>query len=604
MLSAKKIETDAKLILENVLSESESIVRNIADNDKTPSFDGSLTLYKKEYDKQGRFSEEKENIIGSIDIQLKGKYIDDENELIKEKISYSVEISDLKNFRKKGGAIFFVVYFLNKVKFCIYHNVLLPVDLEDILSKAKDTQNNKSIKLTPFPTDADSMEYIFKNFIIDSKLQHSTANSGYKNLEYIKSVENLVFRKNDILEKMDFNKKIFNVPIYAYTPLNDNVFQPLSKFFIEEILVEKPINVKIDSKIYYSCLKGGRNATEYRLKIGESFNLFIPNRKEHNLDIKFDWKFSGTLQQRIADSEFLLALYNGENLEIENILNFKVESLKTIEKQVIERENFFYKEIEKLFRNLNICKELNFDTMTSEDETNLLILKKAIIDKNKVNITDVKYKIALTPKRISNMGFKLVIEKEGGDGDEYRIYNFFDIKYMQQHIQWRQKGKDPVDVPFCILLRKNDFLEIDNLNYKFIKDNIFRIERYTLDIGEHINWYIIEMLAAYDEKPNSHLLDCAIFVSNWLVNRDKSNIYYLNYLQAIIRNRDFNKNEIDRLIEIKTNNREARILVGVNILLNSSDAEIKYWFNKMSVMERDEFKQFPIFNLIKEKEIL
>ncbi len=76
-------------------------VSDIKSNDKTPSWDGSITLYNDE-------SRKKDNIYGRADIQIKGHEVK-KDELSKESIQETVSVADLKNYIKEGGVLYFIV---------------------------------------------------------------------------------------------------------------------------------------------------------------------------------------------------------------------------------------------------------------------------------------------------------------------------------------------------------------------------------------------------------------------------------------------------------------------------------------------------------------
>ena len=65
------------------LSHTDTLCRFFKENDKTPLRDGSVIIYK------GK-NRSKQNIIGEVNIQLKGKLATEEK-LKKENISYSVQ---------------------------------------------------------------------------------------------------------------------------------------------------------------------------------------------------------------------------------------------------------------------------------------------------------------------------------------------------------------------------------------------------------------------------------------------------------------------------------------------------------------------------------
>lgn len=85
--------------LEDVLIRTERIQPNIQKGDKVPSWDGELIIYNSK-------NINKSNIMGNIRIQVKGSM---QQELGLEGIKFQVERSDLENYKKDGGCIFYVI---------------------------------------------------------------------------------------------------------------------------------------------------------------------------------------------------------------------------------------------------------------------------------------------------------------------------------------------------------------------------------------------------------------------------------------------------------------------------------------------------------------
>lgn len=91
------IEQASINMLENAVLRTEVIAPDICKNDKTPSWDGVLRLYRS----HKTFS--KSDLCGVIPIQVKGTRV---NKLSTGKITFQADVSDLKNYQKGGGVIF------------------------------------------------------------------------------------------------------------------------------------------------------------------------------------------------------------------------------------------------------------------------------------------------------------------------------------------------------------------------------------------------------------------------------------------------------------------------------------------------------------------
>ena len=98
----------------------------INENDREPSWDGNVEVYRKAGN-----THNKEDLILRVPIQVKGHI---NNNLKKKAITYSVDISDLRNYLNDGGTVFLVVYIDEEGAHSqIYYNSLLPYDLRKII---------------------------------------------------------------------------------------------------------------------------------------------------------------------------------------------------------------------------------------------------------------------------------------------------------------------------------------------------------------------------------------------------------------------------------------------------------------------------------------
>ena len=130
-MNNKNIEQTAVAELTRVLSRLDYISTDFNQNDKTPSWDGFILLYKSK-------SDLKTELIKRIPVQIKGHY---QKPPYSKEITYPIEVVDLENFFKDNGAILFVVYIDDSGSSVIYYNDLTKFkistsDIQLVLSKA------------------------------------------------------------------------------------------------------------------------------------------------------------------------------------------------------------------------------------------------------------------------------------------------------------------------------------------------------------------------------------------------------------------------------------------------------------------------------------
>ena len=127
-MNKKAVETISVNAVRDSIVCSDFLDQYIPDNDKEPSWDGSVYIYT---DK----SKTKDKLKGRIPVQVKGTEKDD---FSKEEISFPVSTVDLKNYLNDGGAVFFVVYIGQKgLRKQIYYSELPPIKLKMYLAEAK-----------------------------------------------------------------------------------------------------------------------------------------------------------------------------------------------------------------------------------------------------------------------------------------------------------------------------------------------------------------------------------------------------------------------------------------------------------------------------------
>lgn len=576
-MDALLIETTAVNQLNLVLGRSGQVFANISTNDKTPSLDGMLYVYNSPQINKG-------NIRGFIAVQVKGKEVE-QSDLDKTHISYTVEVNDLKNFRKIGGVIFFVVCMPNYHQYKIYYEALLPFDLEQIIAQAK-SQKTKNLKLHEFPSvEMDLMMMIFNRFIDDSKKQHTTARAV--SLDDIKKYDTITFSVPTDLEHA------FRVPTYIYGKQDGEVGIPLSKGVIESISSENlDIPVMLDGKVYFEKISVNKTVHSTIIKFGCGCSIDVEKGK-------FDYTSSGNLQERLKDLQFLLALANCGELAIGKVLKSKAITIKKISVSDIEQSIEAYKSLQSFMDDLKIKESLNFDLVSSQDEIEQLhTLQVAMTKGLPVNIREkTESKVFTARFRIANLVVGLLMEKVAGD--KYTARNFFDE--CDRACSISMDGVQHIPASMYVMLKKQDFIELSNIDYQVVEESLFSIP-YTEKYGQAVNGLILEMLLAYDENNEPELLSSILAIAKWLTTRENNKLYQLNYLQAAKRSRAFSADEIELLQEMKSQEcvgeKLLNILVGISILLGNK-ADVDYYLGKMGEQEREEFKKWPMYKLIK-----
>lgn len=187
VINTKRIEESATIALKSAFLKCQYIASYIESNDKTPSWDGSVFVYK-------NCEQKNEDLLGRVPVQIKGTI----TKIVSEEASFSCSVVDLKNYYYDGGCVFFLVSVEPSTQWHkIYYASLLTFDLNNILKKAK-KQATYTIRLKSFPEENEAeMANIFMDFIKDKPKQMSFIGKE------IPSIESLT-QNGTIIESLSF----------------------------------------------------------------------------------------------------------------------------------------------------------------------------------------------------------------------------------------------------------------------------------------------------------------------------------------------------------------------------------------------------------------
>lgn len=575
-MNSTAIEKTAVYHLNLAITQCEFLRAEISENDKTPSFDGYIELYSKAGNK-------KSDLIGRCDIQVKGKTI--ANKKFKDNINYPAEVDDLKNYFKNGGVIYFVVGInkKNSNQHQIYYCSLLPFDLRQIITQLKPNQKTKSIELEKFPTNSDKIKQIFTDFLFHRRHQFNSINiTDYKLSDTSDAVVTYKIWTNSISD-------MYNKPNYIYQILPNNMSVPFAKMTLEELSVENaPLDISIDGKVYFqnvtiSFTKGNRI---HHIHINAG--LSIRSDEKNLANVKITQKC--TISQYIKNVEFILALIKGKTLKIGNLaignnpqFNHNVPD--------VEKELDFYRKIEKLLKRLNIKKEIKVRELTDAMFPTLAFLYDAIIEKKTFKENDVAS--AIIPVDIGAIKcFILRVKKNENEVEYVNPFENYNLK-----LEMSMFNNERFSASLFVIFNESDFLKYNNINYDTMFKDIISTE-YSAPYGQAINYFILNLLCAYDKKKDEEMLNCAIKTASWLYKKDNTEVNFLNKMQALYRRRSLSEEEIEKILQIKeaTNNNE--IIIGCSILLGEQHT-YHYYMKKLSQERKEEFLIYPISHLRK-----
>ncbi len=439
-------------------------VPEITENDKSPSWDGYIKLYKtkEKNDKQG---------LKRLPVQVKGHY---QKPAYDDCISFPVERFDLENWLNERGCILFVIYIDEKDNYKIYYQTLSPFKLRRLL-KGKEKQKNISIHLESLPTENDEIMDIFFKFAHDIK--YSLSEKEISITDYFEG--KLQDSGYNLLTATYNGVKYKNDPIGGILNTKPTLFLQNSKVgtFIPietdyELIIESEDNkpIYINNIQYFNSFKKTRQKNDIVIiQFGKSFSFNL-HVTDTSISGKFFFSIKGNLTERINDTKFLLSLLNNKCLTIGNTtmkMPISDEEIKTIDIEYYENNLRLLEYTEKLLSQLNVDTILNYDNITEYEEKNLVFLINTVLLGAKY--IHEKDSFLIHKIKIANLNL-LFVEDKINDESSY-IYDYFDERNKLKCIYKQEDNDKNFIVPNTFILQEEDFINLDNINYeKIFKD--------------------------------------------------------------------------------------------------------------------------------------
>ena len=586
-MDVKAIETLSINAVRDSIVVSEYLDQLISDNDKEPSWDGNIYIYNGN-------SKKKSDLRGRLPVQVKGKENDNHSN---EEISFPVSVVDLKNYLNDGGAVYFVVYIgHNGLSRQIYYAELPPIKIRFILASAKN-QKSKAIKLKKFPVDPNEKARIIINCWESCQKQSSFNNAELFSIEALEKqgvLEGLTIPFTTIGDT-DPKDALLKSEVYMYAKIKgSSVLQPLDllpdKMVIEE---SKKALITIGDKLYYDQVKIFKSSSFTNVVIGESLTIEFNTSPIH---IKY--KNSNSLRTLVKDLDFMIAYienglfcYNGTafyfDKEGANYSNFNIND----EKETLS----FAKQVVQVLDILNCKKDIDINTLKSNDIRNIEILIKAFIEK--VPVPNLKDDIpSIACMKIGELQFVFYVQPVENEKGAKRVEDFFqtDINMAYEN----QEG-DIRPISQFSILHAEDLVRIDNIRYDVLLPSFQRLEHHN-ETFSRATLFLLELIKAYDLSENTEFLNVADSFADWIMTATEEEIpfaiKYLNKLQITKRHRDLNHNEIQELYSIiEAPNTPEDVLVGCYLLLDQQIPAQNH-FNKLTEEQQTEFKKYPIYH--------
>ena len=585
MISSTKIEHRAINALEAIIDEHSIMDHQISANDKEMSWDGCIWIYKNNNGNQS-----KHNGPSRVPVQIKG-HLDLENKYINAKrITYSVDLDDLKAYATEKGVIYFQI-FINDNKKEVFYSSLYPSKIADYLEKAKEKGNKSSISIvfTKLEKDADKLYCVVKQFNDEAIKQGSAYTPLVQDrirideFDKLKSISMSIVGAKNSFEAIS---RLSTGDICLYGKTEDDKYpRPLEWLDDSRFYAGREVNqeISIDGETFYSkysCLVDSDGGMSLRL----SSNLEI---KFSDSKINFNFKVNGNIQSLGNDAKFILKMLESKNFAIMD------HPIKYTDPEVNED---FKKRLIFLSDVYDTLKMIGFDldktiSQYTDDEAKQ-ITRLVNFRKGGGNIS-VEEGLSRYNWKYNDKYVPLLVTKSG---NEIRLDNSIYTNHYAIFIPDGKKNSPEYRMPLFAYheidilsnLYKYDYAEF----YKQI-DNTDINER----TGDPLIEFVLTVISVYDHNKDEKFLDLAEYLLSKIKQYINEELYVLNDLQIKKRRRILQENELQILLGIPEN--DASVTFGKYVLLGDKE-EASRWFDVLPKDKRKKYEEYPIYRLFEE----
>jgi hypothetical protein len=569
------------------IAKTDYLVDYIKDKDKEPMWDGSIYAYS---------SKRKSNAdwLGKSAVQIKGKSLDTLDVV---EIKYDIEVVDLKNYKKEGGLLFFVVGIDDDGNTKIFYKALTPYLINKILEE-KEEQGTVRVSFDIFPMQKNEICNVVMDFIRDAKKQELFTHDKILALEEFLNAagKDISFGFQCSGIGYDINepyKYLFNHETYMYAQNTKlNITFPIEHIHrIERAGHSVSGTITIAGKVYYDRYQVVHNHEGLELHIGKS--IMIDFIKGNNVS-KINYKLKGNIKEQIQDIQFIvdliekrLANINGIDFPIKptdkELESFHIEDAKQLQQKLIV--------IDDMLSGLGVTKALEISNISAKEDEYLRMLITAFVE-NK----SIRFKEGKVPSvgGISIGNVHLILRFRQMEDGSYLVENFPKAEY---EVSGEYKNGKMFPTSKYVIMKTEDLMKADNIQCKSIVDELFLYE----NDGHYFNsnFLLLELIKAYDQTKEEVFLHEATRLAEWLRKAEcLEGISIINYLQCIARQSGLSEEQEAELVELLEQCADnEQMKAGIHILLGNYKMANRC-LDKLDMDKRKEFCEFPIYTLM------
>ena len=572
------IEKLAKTEVDEFFTYTGFVRPYIAENDKTPVWDGNLLVYSHKREMSNH------TLRFKIPLQLKGEEYSKEE--FPDKTYYQISGKELELYKNDGGVLFIKVLIVGR-KRKIYYNFLTKHKLHSYI-KTMDGKS-RSVRLNPLSDDISVFLNEATTFHIQQK--HTPVSPlDLKDKTFQIRCDAPKFKgENDIAFIIRNQKQL----IIKVDGLDGEFYLDCEDVSIKTPVTERRI-VSIDGVEFYSAITRIYEPDRVQtLQIGKSLLIsIIPDENGVNYNFSLTLH-ADTFDEIIHELGFLVALCRSKRLTMDGV-TLKLPQLDD-KTEIFDRWQStlkFWEDASTLFQMLHVYEKLDINKLEDTDYTNLSKLIQAILY-NKTLTTQYKQD-HLERTIVGNLNIIMLVRLIGKK--ECRLENLQNVLCAAREDANGQL--QPVPVLSKILHERS--LQ-SNINFDRIIEDYESFYLQNPRIVEAANEDVLLLLTHYDEKKSPILINKADELCNWLLSKEKDNpIYQLNHFQIKWRlGEKYTEEEKEIIYAISEEDSSDTNRWAACILLGEYNRAKRYW-RKMSSNDKVIYVQYPIFKLLSE----
>jgi len=578
-LNTDKIERSAVRKIEEIIDKNQFLKPFIEKGGSFPIWDGSIFIYNSSKARN-------DNLEGRINIQVKGTQV---SSFSGDTFRHPFRVSDLNAYLKDSGVLYFVVQVLETGEAKAYYRSFLPIDLDRVLKELRPKQMTKTEELK-FLDDVDGVFIgkVCKEFLYHREMQQGTFKYRIKHDELgtLDRLEFTVFNDNtnNLFDNMFKNP----IMLYGYRKDLDIPF-PIDYIDTSKIMYSQDNEISVNGKTFYKSYQVEKYKDRDIVKIGNGIRLDLKNKTVKLENV-------GNIYSLVRDYEFLSDLSKNGHFELNGQHIIKI-NLNQNDAELVNNNKKYLENIVAILEYFKVNDILIMESLSENDYKLLYFLINTIIYNNKTENESIKEGISFYTLGNVNIFLYTHIDNDGN----IIIRNLFDCYKKLDLVLKANPESNPVQSSVFLLFNAEALLMLSDKHLPIVEEHVLSIP-YSSDYATYLNLLVLETIKSYDISEKVEFLDLADAMASWLIEgSDDSDIFLMNKMQILKRQRELSKEEKEKLRCISCNNIEDyMILCGINILLeNWSDFD--YYFEKLNTEQREMFKSYPIFRFVEDK---